>query len=443
MNFKQKIKGKKVLIFGLGLQGGGVGDALWLFQNGAAVKVTDLKSKEALSASLSLLPSGIAQSLGGHKREDIDWAELIIKNPGVPDDNELIKYAESRRIPIYTSIAVFVSEARDKSIGITGTRGKSTTTELIYQILDHSYPGQIIRGGNIPGTSGLALLDQLPNSKYAVLELSSFQLHNFHESKISPHLSVMTNFYPDHLNRYASMEAYAMDKAAIFAYQKPSDIAVVNTEDPIGQKLASHSPATLIKFSASQVPLTWRPLIPGRHNLENIAAAMTVARALNIELKQVKKDIESFHGLPFRLQTIAKINGVAYLNDTTSTTPTASVKAIASLTGPTCIIVGGANKNLPYDEFIKALADSKQVKKIIILGSRELTSFVNELRLRAGKKIIDQVYSMKDAVRLSADSTRRGWTVLLSPGFTSFDLFQNEFDRGRQFNQEVALLEAH
>ena len=437
MSFREEVKGKQVLVFGLGLQGGGLGDAKWLQANGAKVRVTDRKTKAELAEALRDLPAEIETTLGQHSKADLDWADLIIKNPGVPDSQELILYAKGKGIPVLTSIAVFVRESREKVIGVTGTRGKSTTTELIYQVLNTAYPKQVIRGGNIPGTSGLSLLDSLDSAKYAVLELSSFQLHNFHSLKVSPHLAVITNLYPDHLNRYPSLAEYADDKRAIAAYQYPSDFIIVNQENQGALEIASSSPASHLEYKTSDVPADWSILIPGEHNRSNIAAVLAVAKTLKIDLELVKKVVESFHGLPFRLENRGTKNGITYLNDTTASTPTAASIAIQAMSGPTCIIVGGQSKNLPLDSFINALVTSSQIKKIVIFGAKGLPEFTAQLKASCPEKIVGQVDSMLEAVTLASRSLQKGGTVLLSPGFTSFDLFNNEFERGRQFNQVV------
>lgn len=437
MSFKTEVKGIKVLIFGLGLQGGGVGDALWLHASGAQVRVTDRKSAAELESSLRELPSQVEQSLGGHLQADIDWADIVIKNPGVPDSEPLLKEARKQGKPVLTSIAVFVREAKGKVIGITGTRGKSTTTELIYRVMNEAYPGRVIRGGNIPGTSGLALLDEIAHADFAVLELSSFQLHNFHELRVSPHVAVVTNLYPDHLNRYAGMEEYLADKKAVCAYQTQEDLVAVNAGNPGALEIAAVSVGVHHEYRASDIPADWHVHIPGEHNRENIAAVLAVSRALNIQDDLVKKVIEKFHGLPFRLEDRGEKGGVVYINDTTSTTPTAGIKAVLAMTKPTCIIVGGETKNLSDTEFVEALRSSALIKKIVILGSVNNSAFTGKLQKACPGKIIGQVDSMEAAVQVAARHALPGWAVLLSPGFASFDLFQNEFDRGRQFNAVV------
>lgn len=439
MRFCDEVKGKKVLVFGLGLQGGGVGDALWLHGKGAEVRVTDLRSRNSLSKSLSLLPTKISSTLGEHLIDDIDWADIIIKNPGVPDNQAQILAAKKQGKPVYTSIALVVKEARDKTIGITGTRGKSTVTKLTYKLLDSIYPGQIVQGGNIPGTSGLQLLDQITAAKYLVLELSSFQLANLHDLKLSPGCSILTNIYPDHLNRYKDMKSYQYDKSAIFAYQHPTDHLIVNQDNALASKMALSAPSKVTHFSSSSlrdIQLT----LPGEHNKENAAATLALANILKLDQSLTKEIIKNFDSLPFRLELIRKHNGISYYNDTTSTTPTSTIKALSAFSSPITLILGGDQKHLPTSELVSALVDSPHLKSIILLGSKNIPDFVAALKQACPDKLHSQVTSMEAAVSEATSQTKKGGIVLLSPGFASFDLFENEFDRGRQFNQAVIAL---
>lgn len=439
-SFSAQIKGKNVLVFGLGLQGGGVGDAIWLHNHGATVRVTDLKTASALSDSLAKLPAEISLSLGNHLQEDIEWADLIIKNPGVPNDQAQLLYAQKLKKPIYTSIALVVQEARDKTIGITGTRGKSTTTELIYTMLDSLYKGEILKGGNLAGSSPLSLLDDLAKAKYLVLELSSFQLSGFHSLRVSPRYAIFTNIYPDHLNRYPNMEAYTHDKAAIFAYQKPGDYLFVNADNKDSLALTANSISTRQLFSAKDAPSDWKTHLTGSHNHENIAAVISLSNVLGISLSDVKKAVSNFHTLPFRLELVRELGGVKYYNDTTSTTPTATIKAVQAFSSPLILILGGDDKHLPTNELVKVLKDLPSLKHIVLLGGKHIPSFVAELKQACGELVQPAVYSMFEAVKIAHSLAKNGDMVLLSPGFASFDLFENEFDRGRQFNQEVSKL---
>lgn len=420
-NFIEEISGKRVLVFGVGRQGGGKGDAEWLQRHGANVRLSD--------KDLTLVPEGQTE-------EQIDWSEIIIKNPGVSDDHELIVYAKSKGIPVYTSIALFVKYGGIKTVGITGTRGKSTTVALITALLDSAFPGKVISGGNIAGTSGLALFDKVKDKTFAVLELSSFQLHNFHDLKVSPNISVITNLYPDHLNRYGSMADYEYDKKAICAYQNQDDICLYNEDNPGAVAIAQISSGQKIGYSAKNVK-DWETSLPGNHNLENIAAMAAVGSVLRIAEDFSKKVVSEFVGLPFRQELIATISGVRYVNDTTSTTPTAAIKALQASTTPIVWITGGDSKKLPYDQLIEEVRSNSQLQKIIILGSKNIPDYVDSLEGVASQKIVGTTTSMDEALDLARSVSRPGDTILLSPGFSSFDLFQNEFDRGRKFNEVV------
>lgn len=423
-NFESEIFKKNVLIFGLGRQGGGSGDKEWLQRHGAVVRVSDQDT--------TLVKEG-------QTKEQIDWADIIIKNPGVSDQNELILYAKKLNKSVYTSIALFVKYANIKTIGVTGTRGKSTTVALIKAVLESAYPGQVIAGGNIAGTSGLELFDQLANKKYAVLELSSFQLHNFHELAVSPDIAVVTNLYPDHLNRYSSIKEYLKDKQAICQYQDVGDYCLYNVDNAGALQISSVTLATKIPYSAksSQDFVT---KLRGNHNKENIAACQSVAKLLGVNEKIVKESVSNFPGLASRLETIRINNSVSYINDTTSTTPVAAIKALQSMTSPTIWITGGDTKNLPFKELVKEVSQNSYLKNIVVLGSKNIPDYLKELSEVAKNKILGQVFTMSEAVELATKNATAGDNVLLSPGFASFDLFKNEFDRGRQFNDLVSAL---
>ncbi len=423
-SFADEVKGKKVLVFGVGKQGGGSGDAAWLTKQGANVRLCD-KDREL--------------SFEGQTKEQIEWAEMIIKNPGVPDDHELILYAKSRHVPVFTSIALVVQYFADKIIGVTGTRGKSTTCALITAMLERAFPGQVILGGNIPGSSGLALFDEIVSKKYVVLELSSFQLHNLHDLQVSPHISVVTNLYPDHLNRYQDMANYQKDKEAIVAYQKHHDLTLYNRDNQGAHTISLSSTGVVRGYSASEVA-DWQTSLVGCHNRENIAGMWAVGKALGISKDVCQVVVQHFSGLPHRLELIREVKGVTFINDTTATTPTATIKALQAFSKPIVWIVGGDTKNLPFDDLLTEIKSNPHLKKIVILGSKNIPDFVSSLKQLASAKIIGQVSSMSDAVALAMQHAESGEVVLLSPGFSSFDLFQNEFDRGKQFNAVVKSL---
>ncbi len=435
MSLQSLFANQKVLIFGLGLQGGGVSDALIAHHFGARVRVTDLKPASALTPSLAQLPPDIDLSLGGHTDDDIHWADLIILNPGVPPDNQYLKLAHQLQKPVYGSAALYLKYTSLITIGITGTRGKSTTTHLVYHFLNRAFPGQVLLGGNIPGHSPLSFINQEKGKKYAVLELSSFQLHFCHSLQVSPHISVVTNIYPDHLNRYSSMQAYIHDKLALVQYQTNQDYAILNRNDTQAHLFAQATPAKISYFDYSNLPT---PLV-GKHNQANLAAATKVAEILHLDHNLVKQAAANFTGLPFRLERVGEREGVVFINDTTSTTPIATITAINSLPGNIILIVGGESKNLPIQAMVDLICSSPKVKKVVILGSQNNSEFLGKIKT-CQDKILGQVFDMLSAVKLSFAAAQKGDIILLSPGFASFDLFKNEFDRGRQFNDCIQKL---
>lgn len=442
MTIQQYLANKKILVFGLGRQGGGQGDVAYLANHGYFVRVIDKQTTEELSLNPDQLIPNVEYHLGTQARADIEWSDLIIKNPGVPEDDPLIATAIELGKTVVSSIALFVKYSPCITIGITGTRGKSTTTELIYQVLEHHFPGLVIKGGNIPGTSGLSLFDQVEDlpaqagKKYAVLELSSFQLHSFHDLKVSPSVAVVINIYPDHLNRYRGMSEYIQDKSAILAYQSSPDFATINLDNELARQMGATSSTSPTYFSSSDVE-SWQLQVPGDHNRQNVAAMFSVAKHLGIGENEARQVAQEFNGIPFRQEKIAVVGGVTYINDTTATTPVAATVALRAQSQPFILICGGATKNLPLDVFINELKSNSLLKHIILLGSHNIPEFTNPLREFVGNKIIGQLESMSEAVALASSHAKSGETVLLSPGFVSFDLFQNEFDRGRQFNDCV------
>lgn len=438
MTIQQYLANKKILVFGLGRQGGGVGDVEYLAKLSLELRVTDEQTATSLGLSESLLIPEVTYHLGSHIAEDVVWSDLIIKNPAVPDDHPLIIKARELGKVVTSAVALFVKYTSSTTIGITGTRGKSTTTELIYRLLDHHFPGQVIKGGNIPGTSGLSLFNH-ENAQFSVLELSSFQLHSFHDLKVSPKIAVVTNIFPDHLNRYAGMSEYISDKAAILAYQQPGDFATINGDVEQAKQMGKLCKSIPTYFGVDDIQ-DWELQLPGLHNRQNVAAMWSVAKQLGISETEARQFAHDFTGIPFRQEKIAEVGGITYINDTTATTPVAATVALRAQTHPFILICGGATKKLPLSTFLDELKSNPLLKHIALLGSHDIPEFTEPLRSFANDKIIGQVESMSEAVELARSHSQSGDVVLLSPGFSSFDLFQNEFDRGRQFNDCVKSL---
>lgn len=465
--FKRDWKGKKILIMGLGLQGRGIGDAIVFCEAGAHVTVTDLESEDNLKPALEKLRGfEINYVLGRHREKDFKSYNMVLRNPDVPESSPFLKISRDAGVPIKMDSSLFAKYCPFPIIGITGTRGKTTTTMMIYEVLKKLYPGRVFLGGNIQGKATLELLSEVSqtyqtgnevcetkSNDVVVLELSSWELRGWRDEKISPHISVFTNFYQDHLNRYASMDEYFKDKLAVAEYQSPKDWLIAGPEV---QLPVERLKARIIRFSAGNLPRDFKLKVPGDHNRDNAAAAMAVAGILKLKDNDVLGILGKFTGVPFRLETIATIDGVEYINDTTSTTPAAGIAALRAMTKPVILIAGGSSKKLDLRPFAEEIVEgwrSKKLKKTILLkgeGTDELIVYLKDGEVsscRAGSrsagqtshgKLIDGVYDdFGAAVTRAKTLAISGDVVLLSPGCASFSMFKNEFDRGKQFNQII------
>lgn len=439
----KNFKGKKVLVFGLGLNQGGVGSAKFFASQNAQVLVTDLKTSAELVESLDLLKKfpEITYTLGEHKEEDIEWADLIIKNPAVRPGNKYIEYANELGKEVETDMGIFLRYINPKNIiGVTGTKGKSTTASLIYKILK-STGRDLLFAGNI-GKSVLDLITKIKNSSLIILELSSFQLEAFKKHQVSPHIAVITNIYPDHLNYYPSMDEYLQAKKWICQFQTSQDFIFLKEGDQLldNPKFKAGLQSQIRLFSKDDLPPDFKPTLPGEHNLSNYTAALAVAKIIldSASQEDLWEAMQSFKGVEFRLQLIKEWRGVKIYNDTTATSPQAAIESLKTFKN--CIwIGGGVNKNLSYQELAKTL--NKYAKKIYFLegdASEELKKQLTiryQLSARAIKGTYDNLDKLLADIRKEA---KVGDVILFSPGAASFNLFKNEFDRGRKFNKAVA-----
>jgi len=485
VDFKTCFRNKKITVHGLGLLGRGIGDVIFLAQNGADLLVTDLKTEEQLAESLKKIKKELGETLykkikfvlGEHRLEDFRNRDFILKAAGVPLDSEFIKEAEKNNIPIKMDASWFVElvegacperSRRVKIIGVTGTRGKSTVTHLVYEIFrqaqDKFSKNNIYLGGNIRGLATLPLLKKVKAGDIVVMELDSWQLQGFgpsslklrraSDSGISPNISVFTNLMVDHQNYYGnSMERYFADKANIYRWQKEGDYLVAGNE--VAKKIKTDMKKSRHKKSrhaldycgqliipdAEIVPKSWKIKLLGEHNLFNIAYAVTVARILDVPEKVIKKTVESFAGVPGRLEFIREVKGVKYYNDTTATTPDGVIAALKALSGPTSLklrratkprivlVGGGRDKELDYRKY--AVEVKKSVKALVLFKGTGTDKIIRTLgKTKLSVSVFD---NMKDAFKQAQGLAKKGDIVLLSPGATSFGVFKNEFDRGDQF----------
>jgi UDP-N-acetylmuramoylalanine--D-glutamate ligase len=434
---------------GLGLHGSGIASARYAAQQGAQVRVTDLRPAEVLAPSIaSLAGLPIEYILGQHRNEDFAWAEIVLRVPGVKRSSPYLQIAREHGAQIEQEIALFFSACPGRILGVTGTRGKTTTSTLLYEIIKASGSPAVL-GGNVSGVETLSLLPVITPETQVVLELSSWQLEALEPHRMSPAVALMTNIYPDHLDTYDGMEDYAAAKANIFRHQRPGDLAVFNYDNSWTRAMGEQAPAEETWFTSLErggsfrrgsdelVPFAFRETpMRGAHNLENILLATTAARLLGIAEETIARIVRDFRGVAHRLQEIAVIHDVHYINDTTSTTPVAGEVALHSFDGPLVLVAGGNTKHLPLAGWPAAIL--ARCRDLVLLrgsGTDELLAALDEEMAKQDRPgPLRGVYdNFVDAMDAAVALTRPGDTLLFSPGFTSFGMFLNEFDRGDKF----------
>lgn len=440
MDARAQFEGKKITVMGLGLLGRGVGDIRYLAEQGADLLVTDLKSKEQLATSLEALSGfpNITYVLGEHRLEDFRNRDLVLKAAGVPYDSPYIEEARKGNVPVKMSSSLFAEIAKIPLIGVTGTRGKSTTTHMLHAILREAGK-DVLLGGNVRGVSTLALLPDVKEGTVALMELDSWQLQGFGEAKMSPSISVFTTFFPDHLNYYKDdLDRYLADKANIFLFQEQGDTLVLGAQCAglIQEKYAGLLRAWTSIVDVSDLPQDLELSVPGEHNRYDAALAFRAALAAGVEESVIRSALSAFGGVPGRLELVGRVDEVDYYNDTTATTPDATVAGLRALaqkyTGSVILIMGGADKNLDMEALLKAIPETtKKVELLAGSGTERVKAFL------PNAEVFDNLVAAVGNARMQAEP---GDAILLSPAFASFGMFQNEFDRGDQFNQIVRSL---
>ena len=451
MNYKEYFKGKKITMLGLGLIGKGFINPAFLASCGAEIIATDLKTEEELRPTIDKLKiyPNITFHLGGHKFEDFENVDLVIKNQGVPLDSPYVAHAKASGVPVEMDEALFAKLAPEVTIiGVTGTRGKSTVSNLIYHIIAKAGK-RVFLSGNLPNSAVLPLLEEVKEGDIVVLELSSWQLQGFGEDKISPHVAVFTTFMPDHMNYYGGdLDKYFDDKANIFKYQKEGDFLVVGEDVEKLKAFSFEFKASKIIARREGVPEDWKSSLLGEHNRLNIACAIEACRAIGISDADIKNGVESFEAVEGRLQFVKEIGGVKIYNDNNATTPTATIAGLLAVSAKSQItnnkpkekniilILGGSDKGLELDELVEEAG--KTCKKIILLpgsGSEKLKAKSQKLEAS-----VIEVQNLSEAVAKAVEQAESGDVVLFSPAFSSFGLFKNEYDRNNQFKEELEKL---
>jgi UDP-N-acetylmuramoylalanine--D-glutamate ligase len=445
------LKGKKVLVVGLGKSG--LAAALFLRHRGAQVTVSDVRSAEALAKDIpALIEEGISVEAGGHGLLTFRRQDLIVVSPGVPVDTPELVQVRSFGLPVIGELELAARFLQGDVLAITGSNGKTTTTTLAGEILKESGLPTLV-GGNI-GVPVVSLIEESTPSTWSVLEVSSFQLETTRE--FHPTIAVILNITPDHLDRHGTFENYALAKERIFARQTSEDFLVLNADNPRAAAAAERALSQVYWFSAhhpvpqgawvenGQVhfraavdgqPETILPVsgigLKGLHNVENALAAVCAARLAGCSASSVRAAVEKFKAVEHRLEFVSTLNGVDFYNDSKATNVDAAEKAVAAFPGGIHLILGGKDKNSDYSTLAPLLRE--RVRAVYTIGSAAQKI---ESHLR-GVVPIHSCLTLDAAVKAAANAARPGDIVLLAPACSSFDQFESYEHRGRVFKQLV------
>lgn len=457
---------QRVVIAGLGRypQGSGVSAALYFAKRGDSVLVTDQKKAADLGETVRLLKpfKNVRFAFGKHRLSDVRGADMVVRNPGMRINAPLLKEARRLGIPVETDITLFLKTCPAPVVGVTGTRGKSTTSALVAEMLKASGRTTWL-GGNIQ-VSPLTFLQKVRPTHKVILELSSWMIETMEEQGRATDVALITNVLQDHLNAYSSMSAYARAKEGLFVHQTSDHIGIFCRDQQITKNMAKRTVgqrwwwsvksfaeenggfgrgnAIVVRVNGKESVVARKTdlRISGGHNWANVIAAATAAVAMGATPAGIRTALHRFHGLPDRQEEIAVIDGVHWINDTTATTPDAliaALRACAPKRGRLILIAGGSDKELPFGDAARAM--KKQVSALVLLpgtGTDRLHNALSQNKFRAPTIHVDDMHS---AVRAAAAVATRGDVVLLSPACASFGLFQNEFDRGDQFRKAVGV----
>jgi UDP-N-acetylmuramoylalanine--D-glutamate ligase len=460
-----------VLILGAARQG--LALARWLARHGSHVTLSDSRSADDLAAArTSLADVDVTWALDGHPLELLDKTDVLCLSGGVPLTLPIVQEAVKRGIPLSNDSQIFMEAAPCKTIGITGSAGKTTTTTLVGemakldrgpQTVDHGSSivhrpsSAVYIGGNI-GDPLINYVDDMQTGDLAIMELSSFQLD---QMTISPDIAAILNITPNHLDRHGTMQAYTEAKARILDFQSEKDTAILGRDDAGAWGLHSRVKGRLLAFSLQDlneglngaylqdgllslrdgyayVPLVMREKVPvrGDHNIANVLAAFAVGHAAGFKLDAMLQAVEEFRGVPHRLELVRELRGARWYNDSIATAPERTMAAVRAFDEPIVLMLGGRDKNLPWDVLAKLVC--KRVDHLVLFGEAGEMIGKTVASLPEGRGVdIRRADTLEGAVTLAAEVASAGDVVLLSPGGTSFDEFKDFAERGEAFRTWV------
>ncbi len=468
------IKDKKILVVGLGILGGGVSACLWLLKHKAKLTITDLKQKKDLEKSLKRLKkysSKIKLVLGKHNKKDFQNNDIIVVNQGVPvKNNPYLKIANKVNKLIENEMSLFFRFNKNPVIGITGSWGKTTTTNWIGHLLRGKHRNTVA-GGNTPDNPVLSFLDKLKPNIPVVLEIPSCELELSEVNYKAPKIAIITNLYRNHLNRHGNMKNYACAKARIFQNQKDTDYLILNYDNKWTKFFVSLKPQSQVYF-VSQNPLLKgkngifnknnkiyfqenkkKKLILnaskfskywGEHNLDNLMTAILASKLFGLTFSQIKKQIASLPQIKFRQEMIFQNKKLLVINDSSATSPDAAIAALKRFkqhknTNNLILITGGTDKNLKFNELAKRIKKDILPKNLVILNgsaSKKLVKELNKIRYSNNYFVFESLAECFYYSLYQRKQKKRN-IILFSPAATSFEKFKNEYDRAEQFNKLV------
>lgn len=426
------VRNKRVTVAGLGRFGGGIAVTRWLVEQGAAsVLVTDKDSAEKLADSVKKLDGlPIEFRLGEHREEDFMSADLVVTSPAVPPTSPYLQAAFDAGVPITTEIRLFVERCPCTIVGVTGTKGKSTTSTLLHRMLASRFKTWV--GGNLGG-SLLADLPQMEKTDLVVLELSSYMLWWLGGMRWSPHVGLVTLVTSDHLEWHGDVQGYVDAKRNLLRFQRPDDYAVLNEEDAVARSFAHGAAGKVVLFGLrDRKPFELK--LPGQHNQLNAQGAFAAAQIFGVSWDEAQAAIREQDPLPHRLQLVHESNGVRWVNDSIATVPDAAVAALESFPPHRVIqIVGGYDNGTPVTALCNALAERAKAALCTGPTGKRIAAGLAESSLPSGACGVYDCGDLATAVKTARTIATSGDVVLLSPGSKSYDEFSNFEQRGEAF----------
>jgi len=452
---REDFRGRRVVIMGLGLFGGGAGAARYFARKRASVLVTDLRDAAILAPSVAALRDHpVELRLGEHREEDFLAADLVVANPAVRPDSEMLELVRGAGIPVESEISLFLERSPAPVYGVTGSNGKTTTTRLMGEVF-RAGGRRVFVGGNVGG-SILERVDDVRPQDAVVLELSSFQGEDLERIRFSPHGSVVLNLTPNHLDRHGTFEAYEHAKRSLVRYQKRGDFSVLSFDDPrvrsidegegrkihfsrrheLREGVFVRSGQVVARFEGREeviLPVDRIPLL-GEFNRANVLAAIVAPLVEGVDPAAVASAVASFRPVEHRLEPVATLGDTVFYDDSISTTPESTLAALEAVPRPRWLIAGGADKGSPLDHLARGVCDHADGIALIGATAQRLGEAIERVRPPGRRAPVLCVCGrLEGAIEWLFSRSDVSGSVLLSPGFASYDQFANFVQRGNEF----------